>query len=147
MMHDPATYLCVVNSRELLKHHGLRITNTRVAVLDLLRNSPRALAQQDVERSLPGIADRVTLYRVLQAFEEVGLAHKVLDGQGTSCYAICVADCDTHKHSDTHAHFRCNTCGSVYCLDDVQLPKVSVPKGFHLKVSHLELEGSCNNCA
>lgn len=135
-----------MTSRELIKRHGLRITNTRMAVLDLLRNSSRALAQQDVERSLPGIADRVTLYRVLQAFEEAGLAHKVLDGQGTACYAICAADCDAHRHSDAHAHFRCTMCGSVYCLDDVQLPKVSVPKGFKVKESHLELEGSCKEC-
>jgi len=93
------------------------------------------------------MAGRVSLYRVLQVFEEAGLAHKVLDGQGTACHAICAVGCDTHRHSDTHAHFRCTTCGAIYCLNDVQLPKVGVPKGFRLKEIRMDVEGSCKECS
>jgi Fur family ferric uptake transcriptional regulator len=131
----------------LLRHHGLRVTGTRRAVLRLLQGSPRALSQHDVETALPGIADRVTLFRVLQAFEEAGLAHRVMDAQGVACYAACADGCDTHHHSDAHAHFHCGACGAVYCLDDVVLPKVKVPKGFKVKESHLAVEGRCAGCA
>jgi Fur family ferric uptake transcriptional regulator len=130
-----------------IRSHGLRVTGPRVAILRLLQESDRALSQQDVEAALPGLADRVTLFRVLQAFEEAGLAHKVMDHSGVACYAACSTNCSSHRHSDTHAHFRCTTCGSVFCLDNVEMPSVKVPRGFKVKESHLELEGSCKECA
>ncbi len=135
-----------MDTSSLLREHGLRVTDARVAVLELLQGSTRALAQHDVEAALPGTADRVTLFRVLQAFEEVGLAHKVMDASGVACYAACKAGCDTHRHKDTHAHFRCSECGAVFCLEHVELPKVKLPAGFKLRESHLELEGMCKGC-
>jgi len=140
-------YLWAMDNRDRLRDHGLRVTGTRLAVLQLLQDSDKALAQTDVERALPDQADRVTLFRVLQAFEEAGLAHKVMDAHGVARYASCAATCSSGHHHDVHAHFRCSDCGDVYCLENVELPKVKVPKGFKLKESHLELEGSCKACA
>ena len=136
-----------MDSRERLRAHHLRVTDTRVAVLDLLHGSEKALSQGDVERALPDQADRVTLFRVLQAFEEAGLAHRVMDAHGVARYASCAATCSSGHHHDVHAHFRCTDCGGIYCLEAVPLPHVKVPKGFRLKDSHLELEGSCKACA
>lgn len=140
------TYLCGMPIEARLRDHGLRVTAARKAVLGLLMRSAHALAQHDVEEALPGLADRVTLFRILQAFEEAGLAHRVMDGQGVARYASCASSCDAHQHTDAHAHFRCTDCGAVYCMEEVALPKVSVPKGFKLKGSHLDLEGSCRHC-
>ncbi|MCW5897903.1 MAG: transcriptional repressor [Flavobacteriales bacterium] len=136
-----------MDTASLLREHGLRVTDARLAVLELLQGSPRALAQHDVESALPGLADRVTLFRVLQAFEEAGLAHRVMDAEGVACYAACADGCDTHRHQDTHAHFRCVGCGAVYCLEQVTMPAVKLPKGFKLTGSHLDLEGRCKGCA
>jgi Fur family transcriptional regulator, ferric uptake regulator len=140
-------YLWAMDNRDRLREHGLRVTDTRLAILELLQHSGKALAQADVERALPDQADRVTLFRVLQAFEEAGLAHKVMDAHGVARYASCASTCSSGHHHDVHAHFRCSDCGDVYCLENVELPKVKVPKGFKLKESHLELEGSCKACA
>jgi Fur family ferric uptake transcriptional regulator len=147
VQHSGINYLCTMTNEERLRNHGLRVTDTRMAVLDLLQRSSKALSQADVERALPEQADRVTLFRVLQAFEENGLAHRVQDTKGVARYASCAPGCSTHKHHDVHAHFRCTDCGDVYCLESVTLPKVSIPKGFTLKESHLQLEGSCKACA
>ncbi len=136
-----------MDPKDKLRAHGLRITDTRLAILDLLQKSGKALAQADVERAMPDQADRVTLFRVLQAFEEAGLAHRVLDSYGVARYAACTPSCSSDHHQDVHAHFRCTDCGDVYCLESVELPKVKVPKGFKLKDSHLDLEGSCKACA
>ncbi|MBX2979046.1 MAG: transcriptional repressor [Flavobacteriales bacterium] len=136
-----------MDNKALLHKHGLRITDTRLAVLSLLQNSSKALSQSDVERSLPQQADRVTLFRVLQAFEDAGLAHKVMDAHGVARYASCAPTCSTEQHQDSHAHFHCTQCGDVYCLEDVELPKVKVPKGFKQQESHLEVEGRCAACA
>ncbi len=132
---------------EHLRSHGLRVTSIRKDVLDLLQRSDRALSQADVERALPDRADRVTLFRVLQSFEEAGLAHRVMDVQGTSHYASCSKECNAHAHHDVHAHFRCNRCSSVFCLERVTLPEVTVPTGFVVTSSRIELEGRCRGCA
>lgn len=140
-------YLCTMQLEQRLRSHGLRVTQPRLAVLELLLRSAHAMSQQDVEAALPGLADRVTLFRILQAFEDAGLAHRVMDPKGVARFASCASGCSEHKHTDAHAHFRCTDCGAIYCLDDVELPTVKVPKGFRLKESHLDLEGSCRHCA
>ncbi|MFN6116099.1 MAG: Fur family transcriptional regulator [Flavobacteriales bacterium] len=132
---------------EHLRSHGLRVTSIRKDVLDLLQRSDRALSQADVERALPDRADRVTLFRVLQSFEEAGLAHRVMDVQGVSHYATCAASCSAHAHHDMHAHFRCTGCAGVFCLDEVTMPEVRLPAGFRLMESRLELMGLCSSCS
>jgi Fur family ferric uptake transcriptional regulator len=131
---------------EQLRSHGLRVTGIRKDVLELLQRSDRALSHADVERALPERADRVTLFRVLQSFEDAGLAHRVLDVQGVSRYATCTENCTAHEHHDMHAHFRCTGCAGVFCLDEVPMPEVKLPNGFRLVESHLELVGTCKSC-
>ncbi len=135
-----------MTNQELLHHHGLRATNLRLELLRLLRASDRALTHQELEAGLKVEADRVSIFRSLNAFEEAGVVHRVLDGRGTSCFARCGTDCGHGDHNDAHAHFRCNGCGHVYCLDAVELPSVSLPRGFKLAKSHLELDGTCKAC-
>lgn len=135
-----------MTSAELLRHHGLRVTALRLEMLRILRASDRALTHQELEVRLKVEADRVSIFRSLNAFEEAGLVHRVLDGRGTSCFAPCGDACGHGHHNDAHAHFRCNACGHVFCLEAVELPAVSLPRGFKLKAGHLDLEGTCKRC-
>lgn len=135
-----------MSNEELLRHHGLRATALRLDLLRVLRASERALTQQELEAMLKVEADRVSIFRSLNAFEEAGVVHRVLDGRGTSCFARCGTSCGHGHHNDTHAHFHCNDCGHVYCLEPVELPTVSLPRGFKLAKSHLELDGTCKAC-
>lgn len=131
---------------ELLRHHGLRVTSLRLELLRLLQASDHALTHQDLERSLRVEADRVSIFRSLNAFEEAGIVHRVLNVMGTSCFALCGSACGHGQHNDAHAHFRCDACGHVFCLELVELPVLPLPRGFKLKSSHLELEGTCKRC-
>lgn len=131
---------------ELLRHHGLRVTGLRLDMLRILRSSDRALTHHELEGLLKVAADRVSIFRSLNAFEEAGLVHRVLDARGTSCFAPCGTTCGHGHHNDAHAHFRCNACGHVFCLEAVELPEVSLPRGFKMKSGHLELEGTCKSC-
>jgi len=131
---------------ELLHHHQLRVTALRLELLRHLRTSDRALTHQELEARLTVSADRVSIFRSLNAFVEAGLVHRVLDGRGTSCFAPCGDACGHGHHNDAHAHFRCDACGGVFCLEAVELPAVSLPRGFKLKGGHVELEGTCKTC-
>jgi Fur family ferric uptake transcriptional regulator len=130
----------------LLRQHGFRATALRQRLLDLLRRSDRALTHAELEQRLDLTVDRVTVFRALNAFEEAGLIHRVLDSAGTSCFAMCDEACNHGHHQDTHAHFHCTHCGAVRCLPSVALPAVEVPPGFALESSRLVLDGTCNAC-
>lgn len=131
----------------LLKRHQLKRTEPRLRVLSLLSAKKVATSQPDLESVIADV-DRVTLYRILSAFEEKGIIHKVFDLNGTANYALCSSDCDEHTHRDEHLHFNCTACKNVYCLDeDIDLPSVTLPAGFKLEGFNLSATGLCPKCS
>ena len=96
---------------DLLEKHHLKKTSSRLRVLSMLASKQVATSQPDLESVMNDI-DRVTLYRILSAFEEKGIIHKVFDLNGTANYALCSADCDEHDHHDEHLHFNCIVCNN-----------------------------------
>jgi len=132
---------------ELLVKNGLKRTAARLQVLEILNSRDSATSQPYLEQVMGKDADRVTLYRVLQAFEEKGIIHKVLDSHGTANYAICSHGCTEHKHQDEHVHFDCENCHKIYCLDNVQIPQPNVPDGFKVEKLNLIARGICAQCA
>ncbi len=131
---------------ELLTKHGLKRTLSRLKVLDILSKRDSATSQPYLERIMGKDADRVTLYRVLKAFEEKGIIHKILDAQGTANFAICSHNCTEVNHQDEHMHFNCKKCLKLYCLDHVQIPAVKMPSGFKVDSLNLIASGICANC-
>lgn len=129
----------------LLKRHQLKRTEPRLRVLSLLSVKNEATSQPDLE-SVIGDVDRVTLYRILSAFEEKGIIHKVFDLNGTANYALCSSDCAEHDHHDEHLHFNCTLCKNVYCLDDLDLPNIKLPAGFKLEGFNFSATGLCPKC-
>jgi len=132
--------------QNILEKFNLRHTNSRVEILEVFQKYTYALSHSDLEESLSGRFDRVTLYRTLKTFLEKGIIHKVLDDEGTLKYALCSHQCDDLAHHHNHVHFKCNTCGHTQCLDDVIIPAVSLPQGFEAKEFNLLIQGSCNTC-
>jgi Fur family ferric uptake transcriptional regulator len=123
---------------------GARVTPARLAVLCLLEGAERALSHHDVGAALAGSdIDRVTLYRVLDWLVESGLAHRVTDAQRVFRYSLAAPGAPAHDH---HAHFRCEDCGKVFCLDDVQIAQPALPKGFSAKLVALSVTGQCAHC-
>ncbi|MCZ4222766.1 Fur family transcriptional regulator [Pedobacter rhodius] len=132
---------------KLLIKNGLKRTGPRLQVLDILSNRDSATSQPYLEQVMGTEVDRVTLYRVLKAFEEKGIIHKVLDNHGTANYAICSGNCNANEHHDEHVHFNCNNCKKVYCLANVQIPAFKVPAGFKVENLNLIASGICAACA
>ena len=133
------------NFEELLERHHLKKTGPRLKVLSMLAAKNVATSQPDLESVMMDI-DRVTLYRILSAFEEKGIIHKVFDLNGTANYAMCSSNCGENHHNDEHLHFNCTVCKNVYCLDELDLPPIKLPKGFESEGFTLYASGLCPKC-
>ena len=121
---------------------GARATPARIRVLRILRAAPAALTHHDIETSLDApTLDRVTLYRVLDWLAESGLAHKSTDARGVFRFSVAAAG----EHT-AHAHFSCEACGRVFCLDAAPPAPPSLPTGFALSRMEIDLRGRCASC-
>ena len=132
---------------ELLRNHDIRHTDGRMAILLHFDRMGHALSQPDLEKALGDQYDRVTIYRTLTLYLEKGILHKVLDDSGAMKYALCPDTCHAHDHRHEHVHFKCMVCGNTSCIEDIEVPVISLPKGYVLSEANLLLSGTCRECS
>ena len=142
-------YFCAMsetNLKSILKSHDLRITDCRMDVMQFFIDTKGALSQGDLESKFTQY-DRVTLYRTLHSFLDSGILHKIPNESGTATYGLCHDTCTPDHHMHNHIHFKCNQCGQIECLDDKEVPNVSVPIGYKVEGVNLIVDGVCVECA
>ncbi|HEY9381406.1 MAG TPA: transcriptional repressor [Burkholderiales bacterium] len=123
---------------------GERATPARLQVLQQLREAERAMTHAEIEASLQGAAgDRVTLYRTFDWLVDKGLAHRATDEHRVARYSASSGKQLAHTG---HAHFLCDDCGKVYCLDRVAPTRPRLPNGFRARDVALSVRGSCSAC-
>ena len=128
----------------VLSKHELRNTEKRRNILELFLANNHALSSKMIEKEFNKKIDRVTLYRLLNSFEEHGLIHKVVNQKNETFYAKCNS-CHLN-HKDEHLHFHCNNCRKVYCLDQIDPSQIKIPKDFSYQSMTLDIYGICKNC-
>ena len=133
------------SATELLRSHGLRVTEMRKACIAVLEQSSGAISSSEIEGQLKGV-DRVTLYRTLVSFEESGLIHHSINDAGQKKYALCSDHCDTHEHHDNHVHFHCSVCGNTECLDNEVPTNLNLPAGYRIQEIQFNVMGTCDTC-
>jgi Fur family ferric uptake transcriptional regulator len=123
-----------------------RNTIAKTKILDLISQSDVALSHAEIQSSLDGLCDRVTIYRVLDRLVEEGLAHKVVNIEGGVKYAFCAECTETsHHHAHNHIHFSCQKCKSVTCVDDVE-PLFKLPENYIVNEVNFTVSGVCPEC-
>lgn len=131
------------NISQILRQKGYRLTNQRQQILDALTTSPQSV--QEVITALKGKSesiDRVTVYRTLDCFVDLGVVGKTQFKDKVAKYELL-----TEAHH--HHHLVCDHCGSV---EDIALNeaflirKVSEQTNFQVKSHSLEFFGLCANC-
>jgi len=135
-----------INPAEILKEHSLKHTKQRVRVLEEIAMDTVAISQPELEKKLGKEIDRVTLYRILNIYEDKGILHRIMDMNGTANYAICSSACSEEHHHDEHVHFNCTNCAKIYCLE-VTVPKMAMPKGFKASTVNTTAYGICEKCS
>ena len=145
MIRTPSTPTASETARQRLLECGQRVTAARLAILQMLLDSPRALSHHDVEAGMSeigGRVDRVTRDRVLEWLVAQGLAHKVAaDDRSWRFSAILDGN---HQHP----HFHCLNCGEVLCLDTLHPAFVlGLPPGYTMQRAELTIHGACPACS
>ncbi len=123
---------------------NVRKTVAKTKILEFIQNSKAAVAHSDIQASLKGVCDRVTIYRVLERLLKEGLIHKIVDVDGVVKYAACHT-CENKFHQHNHIHFSCEKCKKVTCLDTI-MPVFNLPQNYILNSVNFTVSGFCPKC-
>lgn len=129
---------------DALEFRKIKPTAMRQLVLQILSEQIAAISLPELERKFEK-ADRATLYRTLKTFEENKLIHSIDDGTGSVKYALCHESCECSP-DDLHVHFLCTGCQKTFCLNDVAIPAINLPKDFSLENVNMVVKGICSGC-
>jgi Fur family ferric uptake transcriptional regulator len=136
--------MTVTAAEQALRDKGIRVTSERIHLYEVLTKNRKPLASKDIHALLGKDADRVTVYRTLETFVEVGLARRVDIGHRHAHYELIL---------DEHHHLICTVCGRIedvaFCPDPAAIKKMlKESKHFAEVTSHaLEFYGRCTSCA
>ena len=127
-----------------LKQAGLKTTQPRLKVLDVLENSEiHHMTAEDVYKRLLETEQEIglaTVYRILTQFEAAGLVIRHNFEGGRALYEL-----DNGAH---HDHMVCVECGKVFEFVDrtieQQQRNVAAKAGFSMEDHSLSLYGVCN---
>ena len=126
----------------LLEKKGLKKTKVRVALIQHFMNMDHAQSYNDLQSALVNDVDKSTLYRNLTSFEEAGIIHRINDHTGIAKYAFGKSPITGKEH----AHFVCECCETVYCVEGLTPNQIHVPKGFKTKNVQTIIRGICADC-
>ncbi|GIX27950.1 MAG: Fur family transcriptional regulator [Burkholderiales bacterium] len=139
----PAPGAAARAAEALIRQREERATPARVQVLGVLLAADQPLTHHEVEEALRGRGrvDRVTVYRVLEWLVDQELAHRIAGDDRVWRYK---AQADRNGH----AHFKCNRCGAVFCLENTSTAyALALPPGYRSQAVELTIRGLCAGCA
>jgi Fe2+ or Zn2+ uptake regulation protein len=131
-------------SASLLGKAGLKKTDARLLLLDVLSKNKKPLSVKEIVSKTQG--DKVTIYRMLEAMTKKGLVRIVGTGEREAQYEII-------DHHDDHHHIICLDCKKVSdftgCDADILINKaLKQVKDFRQITHHsFDLFGICNSCS
>ncbi|AGC69553.1 Fe2+/Zn2+ uptake regulation protein Fur [Thermoclostridium stercorarium subsp. stercorarium DSM 8532] len=132
--------------RKLLMQKGLRITNVRVKVLEILDGAETPMTVEEVFNLLRNMITSVnlsTVYRTMDVLLKNGLVEKTtLMDFNKSMYEYKRVE---HKH-----HLVCTVCNRMISIEDCPIDEYAREmcnkQGFELTGHKLEIYGICPNC-
>ena len=124
----------------LLKSNKLRVTNSRIDIIQYFFIENQALSLNDLEKKFDDY-DKTTLYRNLNTLLKYGILHKIPNNK-TTTYGINNASFSFEEH----IHFKCDNCEQILCIDN-KIPDIKLPQGYTIKKINLIAEGLCTYCS
>ena len=114
----------------LFAQHGLKITDARSAILRVLKAARSPMSYEQMKVQMEQAMDKATFYRNIAKFEELGMVHKFESDDRKWYFELSTS---------THAHFICEACHQITCMDvDLGLEAA--------EVESIVLKGTCKEC-
>lgn len=113
----------------LLKEHQLKVTKPRTALLECFLKAKKPLCYEDIRNHIS--MDKATFYRNIQHFIDTRLLATIHTIQTRQYFELA---------QFKHAHFVCDTCYEVSCVEDVT---INLPKTV---IQNITIEGTCPSC-
>jgi Fur family ferric uptake transcriptional regulator len=133
-------------ARDRVRAQGGRWTPQRQALVELLMGTPGHVTSAELvdrARAADPTATPSTVYRTLDALEELGLVRHSHGADGREEYHVMPAS--------AHAHLVCSTCGRTWEIEEGEAReltgRLSMRHGFAVDLEHLSIEGRCADCA
>ena len=136
----------------LLRTNGLKVTNQRIAILEVLNNRPgKHLTAEEiydcVRIEYPDIG-LATVYRTIQLLSELNLIDKLNLDDGYARYEIGEKNQEDNSHH--HHHLICLDCGNIYAFQDDLLEnlesRIKETLGFEVSDHEVKFYGHCKKC-
>ena len=146
-MNDKELTHVLERAEDLCRKRGVRLTDQRKTVLELLCMSDKPLSAYELLERMRGVVKNPappTVYRALDFLLEQGLVHKL---ESLHAYVGC-----THpEHPHASQFLICDDCGEVAEVEDSSvaqsLKAASNAIGFRTKRPVVELLGTCAQCS
>jgi len=130
--------------KTILQEHDLKSTPTRLAVLSYLSEQTKPVDAEAIFVHIDNEhehADKVTIYRILDALSEKGIVSRLEFGEGKYRYEVAGTD---------HHHLICENCGKIEDISDCNISElekdIQTKKQFLVKRHVLEFYGLCSSC-
>jgi Fur family zinc uptake transcriptional regulator len=131
---------------QVLRANGYKVTQPRKQVLRVLDGAQEPVSPYEIQKILEGNGkhlNHVTIYRILDLFCDLNLAHKVLLLNG-------FVKCSLGKKEGCHRFMVCRECGALREFADKALceeeNEIAQDLGFHSEQHFSEFSGICSNC-
>ncbi|MDL2311046.1 transcriptional repressor [Peptostreptococcaceae bacterium OttesenSCG-928-C18] len=129
---------------KLLKEHNLKITNTRLIILEELCKLNKSITAEELSKIVNKIkkTNLSTIYRNLKVLTEKNLVVKVAELNSETYFQL---NTDKHIH-----HLICVNCKEILPLDTCPLHELEnllkTETGYEIISHSLEFRGLCPNC-
>ena len=140
--------------KEMLKEKGLKVTNQRLLVLQVLaEHGDEHMTAEDifelVKEDYPEIG-LATIYRTVQLLLDMQLVDRIMLDDGCVRYEIGDFLDEQEGHRHHHHHLICTECGSVSAFRDDLLEDLEAyiekETGFQVTDHELKFYGVCKKC-
>jgi len=128
-------------AKSVLREYGLKYTGGREALLNVLLSAEQPLTHKEICQKLVHDYNPVSIYRSLDSYIKLGLAHRIAGEDGTWLFAL--NSCD----GEPHPHFFCRSCGKYECLRGIPVPEIAgISKHYLIEEKVSYVKGLCSDC-
>lgn len=145
----PAPGLAVRDLRSaiaLMRERGLRVSAARRLVVEALLAADGPMSAEQISEGIGGrvpSSDIASVYRNLQAFEDIGLVRHVHLGHGPGLHALAV--------TGEREYLTCERCADYRAVEPRELDAVreliADRFGYRASFTHFPIVGLCASCA